>query len=296
MAPALKAAFWMAGAIASFSSMALAGREVTRSLSTFELMFYRSAIGLVLVLGWAALGPGLARLATRRPGLHLARNLSHFAGQNFWFYAIATIPLAQVVAFEFTTPLWVALLAPIFLHERLTARRAVAVLIGFCGMLLVARPGPDGVSAGMIAALCAALGFAGSALATKRLTATEPVWRILFWLALMQLVFSALIVGRDLHVPWPAPGLWPFLVVIGITGLTAHLCLTSALATAPAVIVMPIDFLRLPTVAILGMIFYDEPLVAIVFIGAGIIFAANLANLRAEIRGIGAPARAGRGA
>lgn len=290
MAPALRAALWMAGAIASFSSMALAGREVTRTLSTFELMLYRSAIGLALVLVIAASGPGLATLATRRPGLHLLRNISHYAGQNFWFYAIATIPLAQVVAFEFTTPLWVALFAPLLLGERLTARRGVAVLIGFAGMLLIARPDVGGVSLGMLAGLSAALGFAGSALATKRLTTTEPVWRIMFWLTLMQLLFSIGIAGADGRIVWPAAGLWPYLAVIGVAGISAHFCLTSALASAPAVIVMPMDFLRLPSFAILGMVVYGEPLQALVFIGAGVIFAANIVNLRAEIRGVGLPA------
>ena len=121
----LKAAAWMMGAVVSFVAMAVAGRAIQVEMNTFELMLYRSAIGFAVVAG-AALAQRRAaspRSAARHLGLHLKRNLFHYTGQNLWFFAVALIPLSQLVALEFTNPIWVALLAPFLLGERLTRTR-----------------------------------------------------------------------------------------------------------------------------------------------------------------------------
>ena len=122
----LAAAAWMTGSILSFSAMAIAGRAVAPVLDTFELMTWRSIIGLVLVRGhrrarWAASGD----IRTDRLGTHLIRNVFHFSGQNLWFYALTMIPLAQVFALEFTSPLWVIVMAPLLLGEPITRTRAL---------------------------------------------------------------------------------------------------------------------------------------------------------------------------
>lgn len=284
MSPLAKAALWMTGAILSFSSMAVAGRRVSVELDTFELMLYRSLIGIVLVVGAAGLAGRLSEVRTERLGLHLIRNVSHFTGQNLWFWALTLIPLAQVFALEFTAPLWVALLAPLVLRERLTPTRALAAALGFLGILIVARPDPSALEPGALAALGAAIGFAGSALFTKRLTATQSIVSILFWLTVMQTGMALVCAGLDGQIALPSPGVWAPLLVIGVAGLLAHFCLTSALCVAPAVIVMPLDFLRLPVIAVVGMALYDEPLEAAVFAGAAVILAANFLNLRGEVR------------
>lgn len=275
-----RAALWMTGAIASFSAMAVAGREVSMELDTFELMAYRSLIGFAIVLAVAGSAGRLDRVRTGRLGLHLVRNLCHFTGQNLWFFAIAAIPLAQVFALEFSSPIWVALGAPLILGERLTPRGLAAVLVGFAGILIVARPGAAPIGPGQIAAALAAIGFAGSALFTRRLTRTDGVTSILFWLTAMQAVMGVALAGADAEMVWPSGGLWPWLVLIGIAGLSAHLCLTTALSAAPASLVMPMDFLRLPAIALVGMVLYAEPLDPWTFIGAAVIFAGNWINLR----------------
>ncbi|SIO17863.1 Permease of the drug/metabolite transporter (DMT) superfamily [Rhodovulum sp. ES.010] len=280
----LKAALWMTGAIASFSAMAVAGRMVTVELDTFELMLYRSLIGVALVVSVAGLAGRLTEVSTRQMHLHVIRNVSHFTGQNLWFLAIGLIPLAQVFALEFTSPLWVAVLAPLLLGERLTRSRALAALTGFVGILIVARPDPTAVEPGALAALGAAIGFAGSAIFTKRLTATQSIVSILFWLTVMQAALGLICAGFDGEIARPSPAAWAPLAVIGFAGLAAHYCLTSALMLAPAVLVMPLDFLRLPVIAIVGMILYAEPLDPAVFLGAALILVANLLNLRMEVR------------
>ena len=281
-----RAALWMTGAIVSFSAMAVAGRAVAAELDTFELMTYRSIVGLALVVAVGAPTGQLGRIRARRLRLHAIRNLCHFTGQNLWFYAITVIPLAQVFALEFTSPIWVALGAPLVLAERLTGTRVLSAVLGFAGILLVARPDAGGVGPGQAAAAAAALGFAATALFTRRLTRTEPIVSILFWLTVMQAGFGLAMAGLDGDIAWPSAALWPWLAVIGCAGLGAHLCLTTALSMAPASVVMPMDFLRLPVIAVVGMAFYAEPLQAAVFAGAAVIFAANALNIRAESRNV----------
>ena len=279
----LRAAAWMTGAQVSFSAMAVAGREISRELDTFQLMFFRSLIAMALILAFAACSRGgFRQFATRRPGLHLTRNLSHFVGQFGWFYGVALIPLAEVIALEFTTPIWIMLLAPLLLGERLTGTRLAAGLLGFLGVLIVIRPGAGEIGPGTVAVLIAALGFAGSMMATKRLTITERPLAILFYMALIQAPISFLPAFGGLHNPTGVTWLW--LLLVTLCGLSAHYCLARAFALADAVIVAPMDFLRLPVLALVGALLYAEALDPWVFLGGGLILLGNYANLRVESR------------
>ncbi|WP_267138502.1 DMT family transporter [Anianabacter salinae] len=280
----LKAALWMIGAIFSFTSMAVAGRAVSLELDTFEIMTYRSFVGVFIVVaaGW---GFGTLGQITRRSlHVHALRNVSHFTGQNLWFFAITAAPLAQVFAMEFSSPLWVALLAPVVLQERMTRTRALAALAGFIGILIVARPTVETMNPGLIAAACAAVGFAGSAIFTRLLTRTETLTCILFYMTAMQAVFGLVCGYWDGEMTMPSATSLPWIVVIGCAGLLAHTCLTMALSLAPATVVMPIDFARLPIIALVGMTLYAEVLDPMVFVGAAIIFAANYLNILVESR------------
>ncbi|GGB12576.1 DMT family transporter [Allosediminivita pacifica] len=280
----LRACLWMIGAIGAFTSMAVAGREVSLDLDTFEIMMYRSVIGLALVLIFARTFGRLGEVTGRSLGVHFIRNLFHFSGQNLWFHAIAVIPLAQVFALEFTSPLWVIVLSPLVLGERMTRTRGIAAAVGFVGILIVTRPTPDTVHPGQLAAALAAIGFAGSAVFTRRLTRTESTVCILFWLTLMQAVFGLICAGIDGDIAFPPAAAWPWVALIGLAGVTAHYCLTSALALAPASVVMPIDFARLPVIALVGVVVYSEPLDPFVLMGAALIFAANYYNILHETR------------
>ena len=281
--PLLAAAF-MTGAMLSFTLMAVAGRELAGHLDTFEIMFYRSLIGIAIVTSIAMLTGRLGEVATRRFGLHLVRNISHFAGQNLWFFAVGLVPLAQLFAFEFTTPLWVALLAPLVLGERFTPVRILAAVIGFSGILLIARPGAVVLGPGILAAMTCALGFAGAVLTTKLLSRTESVTCILFWLTVMQAVFGLITAGFDGHITVPdlREGIW--VTIVGLCGLMAHFCITNALKLAPASIVSPMEFARLPMIALVAYLLYGEPIETIVFAGAILIFAGNWLNIRTETR------------
>ena len=266
-------------AIAAFTLMAVAGRAVQTELDSFQLMALRSAIALVIItlIVWRT-RPGFAQLRSRQPMLHVWRNLFHFTGQNAWFMALMLIPLAELTALEFTNPIWVAALAPLLLGERFTTRKAVALALGFAGVLIVARPGLAPVQAGHALALLAALGFALTTIWTKRIMAHDGVLCVLFWMSASQTVLG-FATGLPGGFPIPSPALWPWVLVVALTGLAAHYALTSALGHAPASVVAPMDYLRLPVIAIVGMLLYDEPLVWAVFLGGGVILLANIVNI-----------------
>lgn len=277
------AALWMLGAMTGIASMAMAGRAVAGYHDTFEIMTWRSLVGLILVVGWAAASGQLGAIRARNLGLHAVRNVFHFAGQNLWFAALTMIPLAQLFALEFSSPILVALASPFLLAEVLTRRRLGAAALGFAGVLIVAEPwGSGGVGAGTLLAMLCAVGFAGSILFTKILTRVAPIIEILFWLAAFQFAFGLILALADGQTAWPTLRTLPWLVLIGVAGIGAHFCLTRALSLAPASIVAPIDFARLPLIALIGALFYDEPLVASVFIGGAIILLANWINIRGE--------------
>lgn len=282
MSPTLRAALWMIGAIASFSTMAVAGRELSQRYDTFEIMMYRSLFGSVVVIGMMFATGTWRQVNTRNMGLQVFRNIAHFTGQNLWFYAVTVIPLAQVFALEFTSPLWVIVLSPLILGERLTRTRALAAVIGFVGILIVARPDMAGLNAGVITAASAAIFFALTIMTTKRLTRTQTITTILFYLTTMQLVFGVAMAGFDGDIALPDLTTLPFLALVGVCGLLAHYCLTTALSIAPATLVVPIDFARLPVIAIVGMLLYGEPLDFWVFVGAAIIFGGNYLNIWTE--------------
>jgi drug/metabolite transporter (DMT)-like permease len=274
----------MSGSIASFSAMAVAGREVAVQLDTFEIMMYRSLLGLFIVLSIAGCTGAWRQISTQHMGTHVMRNTAHFAGQNLWFFAVTVIPLAQVFAIEFTSPLWVIVLSPLILGERLTRMRVGAALVGFIGILIVARPTVEGINAGVVAAASAAIFFALTIMLTKKLTRTQSITGILFFLTAMQLVMGVICAGFDGDIAVPNAQALPYVLLIGVAGLLAHFCLTNALSIAPATVVVPIDFIRLPVIAIVGMLVYQEALDIWVFVGAGVIFIGNYANLWVESR------------
>lgn len=282
----LVAAVWMIGAIVSFSSMAVAGRALSFELDTFEIMLYRSLLGIVVVVSVGYMAGSLGQISTRHMGVQVARNISHFAGQNLWFYALTVAPLAQVFALEFTSPIWAMFFAVLVLGEKLTGTRVLSALIGFAGILIVTQPwqATGGLDAGIVAAALAAIGFAGSAVFTRLLTRTETITCILFWLTVTQTVFGVICAGYDGDIALPSTGSIPWLILIGLAGLVAHYCLTKALSLAPASVVMPIDFARLPIIALIGFLIYDEALRLPVLLGAALIFSGNYFNLMTEAR------------
>jgi drug/metabolite transporter (DMT)-like permease len=277
----LRTVGWMLLALSCFSVMAVAARELSGALGTFEIVTFRSSIGLAII---ALIIAARRRQEWRTQQLspQIARNLSHFIGQFAWFYALGVIPLASVFALEFTTPIWTTLLAALFFGERVTQGRIVAVVSGFVGVLIVLRPGlvawPLAAYGMLIGAAC--YGVAHNL--TKTLTAQNSTLTILFYMMLLQLplgLFPALS-----HWVWPTPTQYGWLTLIGTLGLFAHFCMTRAIAMSAVSVVIPLDFLRLPLIAAIGFFVYGEPLNMWTVVGAVLMLAGILYNLRKETR------------
>jgi drug/metabolite transporter (DMT)-like permease len=269
----------MGGAVLSFTAMAIAARELLRHMGTFEIVFLRSLVMLAIVL---ALVPraGLGALRTRRFHVHLGRNSIHFLGQVLWVYSIGALTLATVFAIEFTMPVWTALLAWIFLKEKLTAPKLVMLGLGLAGVLLILRPGAGSFHPAAIGMVLGSLCYASSFIFTKRLTSTDSALAVLFWMAVIQLPL-----GLALSIPaWvtPAAADLPWITGMGIGSYTAHYCMTRAVRIADASMVVGIDFIRLPLIAAVGFLFYGEPLEPLVFVGAAIIFAGSYYSISRE--------------
>lgn len=277
-----RAALWMTGSITAFTAMAIAGRAVGHVHDSFEVMTVRSLVGFLILLAVGGATGRLATLSTRRLGGHFLRNIVHFTGQNLWFWALTMIPLAQLFALEFTSPIWVIVLAPLFLGERLRRANVLAAALGFAGILIAAHPDLSDLNPGVLAAAGSAIFFAMTTILTKAMTRGDTVFSILFWLTLMQFCFGLIGAGYDGAVTLPTAQTLPWLGLIGACGVLAHLSLTMALSLAPASTVVPMDFVRLPLIAVIGAVAYGEPLDPLVLLGGGVIFLAIWINIRAQ--------------
>jgi drug/metabolite transporter (DMT)-like permease len=267
----------MSGTVLSFALMGICGRELSSDLNTFQTLFWRSLAGGIATLP-LLFYQGWGHVRTTRPMAQIVRNLFNFAGQYGWFYAIGVISLAEVFALEFTTPIWTALLAFIFLKERLTPARIAAIALGFAGILMITRPGAEAIHPASLAVLGAAVAYAFSYIMVKSLTATDSPLTILVYMTLVHLPIALVFSLSDWV--WPSGENWLWIAIVGLTGLSAHYCLARALQIADATLVVPLDFMRLPLIAAVGFLVYDEALNPWVLGGAAVVFAANFLNIR----------------
>jgi drug/metabolite transporter (DMT)-like permease len=266
----IKGVLWMSGTVLSFCAMAIAARQLLRHVGTFEILFFRTAVQLLIVLAVAPYA-GLATLRTRRFGLHLWRNVVHLGGQASWVYSLGLLPLAMVFAIEFTMPIWVALLAVLFLGERVNRGRMVMLTFGLVGVLVILRPGFAIVQPAALVMLMGSLFFAIQMITTKQLSSTESPIGLLFWMSMIQTPVCLAVAVSS----WVAPVMddLPWIAGMGIGSFTAHYCMTRAFKIADAMVVAPVDFFRLPLIAVVGALFYAEPFDPAVILGAALIFA-----------------------
>lgn len=277
----LRGALWMFGMVASLSLLAIAARELAPRHNPMELQVVRHGMSL-LILAPFVIQAGLRSFQTTNLKLQLFRNVSHFAATIGWYTAVTLLPLAEVFAIEFTTPVWVAVLAVLFLGEKMNVGRVVALVLGIAGILVILRPGFNDVGPGTWMMVATAFGFAIANACTKGLTRTDSVLTVLLWMSMLQGLMA--VVGASFD--WTAPTVdeIPWLIVIGVTGLGAHYSLAKALTLADVSLVNPVDFLRLPLIAVVGFLAYGEGVDVLVLVGAGIIFVGNYYSIRRENR------------
>jgi drug/metabolite transporter (DMT)-like permease len=273
------AALWMAGWLTLMLIVAVAGREATRELNVFQLMEMRSVIGFCMLYPLVHRAGGFAAMKTSRPLQHVGRNLVHYGAQLGWFFALTLIPIGQVVAIEFTMPIWTAILAASFLGERITVWKVLAIVLGLVGVVVIVRPASGAINPGQLIALAAAVGFGVSVAMMKSLTRTEKTLAIIFWMLVIQSAagfFPALYAWV-----WPSAYTWRWVLMIAFCGTFSHYCMARAMLYADATVVLPMDFLRVPLTATAGWLIYSERLDMWTVLGAALILIGNLLNLKA---------------
>jgi drug/metabolite transporter (DMT)-like permease len=272
------AALWMSGWLVLIMLLAIAGRATLRDLNVFQVMEIRSLIGFLMLWPIIAVNGGFKAMATARPVAHVARNLVHYISQIGWFFALTLIPLSQLISIEFTMPIWIAIMAASFLGERITAPKLVATVLGVIGVIVIVRPSAGTVNPGQLVALAVAFGFAVSVTLVKSLTGTESTVKILFWMIVVQA--AAGLLPALYFWQWPTAYLWGWLVVVAFCGTFSHFCMARAMLYADATVVVPMDFLRVPLSAACGWLLYAERIDIYTALGAALILAGNMLNLK----------------
>lgn len=273
----MNAVFWMLGTLASFSLMAIGVRELSGEISVFQTLFCRSVIGLLcitVIIFVAKHNAPSSHVKTERLGLHFFRNVFHFGGQFGWYWGIGLLPLAEVFALEFTVPIWTLLIATLFLGENLTGRKLLSMTLGLVGVLVIVKPGLAIVDPASLVVLGAAICYAVSHSTTKSLSQSESPITILFYMCLIQLPIGLLLAWNEMI--WPTMIQWVWLIIIGGTALTAHFCMTKALQRAEVSLVVTMDFLRLPFIAMMGVLLYSESFQISLLVGGLLMLLGNL--------------------
>jgi drug/metabolite transporter (DMT)-like permease len=271
-----KAAIWMAGWLLNTLALTVAGRELGHDIPVFVVMIMRSLIAMAILTPIVLYEGDLSRrFANLR--LNIIRNIVHYGAQYAWFSALLLIPLAQVVSIEFTMPIWGALIAAMFLGEKLTRFKLAAIAFGFLGILMIVKPGTSLIDEGHAVALLAAIGFAVAIALTKVITRTDTALTVIFLMFAIQTVIGA--VPAWLTWKWPEHHNWIWVAVVGLSGTFSHYCLSKAIALADMTIVTPMDFLRVPLTVLAGYWLYQEGFDLYSIIGALLILGANTLNL-----------------
>lgn len=263
--------------------MAVAIRELDGRIPVAQALLFRSIIGLAFVSCIIQLAGKTYLFKTSKPVLHSVRNLFHFAGQYGWFLGIGLLPLAEVFALEFTVPIWTILIAALFLGETITWRKVAAVLLGLLGVVVIVRPGIEIIDAAALIVLASAMCYAISHSCTKVMALSEKPLTILFYMCLVQLPVG-LVLSLAVWI-WPQGIEWLWLVVIGMTALSAHFCLTKAMQHADVGIVVTLDFIRLPMIGLVGVLLYQEQLEIALLLGGGLMLLGNVLNIKRDKAG-----------
>lgn len=277
--PAVRGALLMVSSSIAFALMGAAIKVVSAMVATELVVFFRNFFGLLVLLPWL-LRRGGAGLRTDQPRLHLLRTLAGLAGMYCFFNAIALLPLAEAVLFNYSAPLFIPLIALIWLREPFPPLLQGAVLTGFAGVALILRPESGGLGLGTAFGIAAALYTAVAMVTIRKLTATEPPARIVFLFAAGATVISAL------PLPWVwatlTPGQWLQLFAVGALASAGQILMTRAYALAPAGQIGPYGYTTVVFAAACGWLFWGEVPDAQVGAGALLVATAGVLALRVE--------------
>ncbi|WP_051340199.1 DMT family transporter [Azospirillum halopraeferens] len=247
-----------------------------------EVVFFNALFSLVFIAAAAMIWGGPAMLTTRRPGIHLLRGLFGLAAGYGAFFGFSHMPMADVYAILFSSPLIIAALAGVLLGERVDARRWVAVLVGFAGVLVMLRPGSGAVNVGVLGAMVGALGYSASALVVRRYGAGETPFSFPFFGNCVVTAVLALF-QPFIFVP-PAPGDLALMALAGLFGGMALICTLGAFRIAPAPVVAPFQYTQMVWGVLLGVLVFGDLPSPWLAVGGGLVVASGLYLLQRERR------------
>lgn len=271
-------ALWMLLGGFFFSCMGVGIKFLGAEMDSFQIAFLRALFGFIVILPFA-LRRGLSGLKTRVLKLHLARGVVGILGMLSIFYAITHLPLADAVALTFTRPLFLILLAVLFLGEMIRWRRWTATAVGFVGVLVMVQSQGEFEFASLVA-LFGALMVALVSVFLKKLSVTEAPTTMMFYFGLIASVISAF----PAMIVWTPPSFedLAILVLLACFGSGANFCAIRAFSVGEATAVAPFDYTRLIFSGILGFFVFAEIPTLAMLIGAGIIVASSLYIVRRE--------------
>lgn len=288
----VRGVFWMFLQTASMVAMMAAVRLLAhRGIPAHEAAFFRGFVGVVVMLPWV-MGATRYMLVPVEWRWVALRTALAAGGVLFWFLGLGGMPISDVVAVQFTHPLFVVAGAALLLHEKVGVRRWAGVAVGFFGALLIVRPGFVDVNPLVFAVLVSAMFNGGVQLITKHVAQTVPGAVLAFYMNLM-LVPLGLVFAVPIWV-WPGWADLPWLLAVGIFGTLAHIFLARAMKVIDASLAGPVDFARLPLAAVIGWVLFEEFSDLWTWAGALLIFAAVSWITRREAR-MRAGATAGKG-
>jgi len=280
LTPPVKAAGLLIFACVFFASMNAIIRHVSTEVDPLEIVFFRNFFGFAAMVPWLS-RHGLGVMRTKRLGTIFLRSFWGFFAMATWFSALAIVPLSNAVALSFTAPLFAAIAAVVILGEVIRARRVTALAIGFAGTVVILRPGFDTIGWGETLVLASTVTMALSIVTMKALTRTEGSASLVAWQTLLIAPIS--LVPALFVWSWPSPEMWVWLIVLGIFASIAHVAFTRAFSMADTTYLMPFDYSRLPMVALLGWIFFNETTDLWTWVGAAIIAASSVYVAHREV-------------
>jgi len=272
----LRGIAWMALSTMAFSSMHAIVRDVTQTLHPFEVAFFRQFLGVFVLAPWF-IRYGLAPLRTRRLGLHVMRAGVNVVAMFAFYYALSLVPLAQVSALGFSVPIFTAILAMIFLGERVRLRRWAAILFGFSGVFVALAPDlqeTGTVTLGSLLVVVSSAAWAIALIFIKILGRTDSTITITTYMVLLMTPMS--LVPALSVWEWPTLEMFGFLMMIGVLGTVGQLTIVQAMKEGETHVVMPIDFTKLMWAAILGFLWFHEVPTAYTWLGGAMIFGSTM--------------------
>ncbi|MBA4089865.1 MAG: EamA family transporter [Sphingobium sp.] len=240
-----------------------------------ESLFYRQALALPMILIWVALAGGLRTVRTRRIGVHASRMMMGLTGMLLNFLSYILLPPAEAATIGFTMPIFGTILSALILREATGIHRWSAVLVGFIGVLVIVRPDAGHFPIqGVAVAIAAALVTASVSLVLRELGRTEAAGVVVFWFTVLSMI------PLGIAMPFVAQAhdllTWGLLLVIGLFGGIAQLCLTAALRWAPVSVVLPMDYSTIIWTTLLGVAIGENWPMATTWAGAALIVASGL--------------------